>query len=238
MHSARHSSKFSQSSFARRGSGWINLRPASSVLGSDIIPDYVVNFLRGETPETLAKKRERQEKEANAENAFRDRLTGFDFFSHSRNGSRGGDLENMAEMQPLSFGRKMMMGWRAGITLIILLSAIILLVAIVCVVLAASKSLLQPHHSAVLAMKCDVVGQIDQGVGALVNILSFFFIVSATYVSQVLLSPTREEVNTAHQEFHWLDIGIPSLKNLTKVSGLRAAVASIVVLFAVGSQLA
>ena len=46
-------------SFGRRlSAGWGNLRPASSVLGSDIVPDYVVNYMRGETPESLARKRE------------------------------------------------------------------------------------------------------------------------------------------------------------------------------------
>ncbi|CAH0026486.1 unnamed protein product [Clonostachys rhizophaga] len=247
-HSAQHSAKLSQNSFARshssfgrRNSGWINLRPASSVLGSDIIPDYVVNFLRGETPESLAKKREKEEagRAENEAHVLSDRFSGFDFFSQSRSGSRAGDVEGMlaAGEGQQGFARKMMTGWRAGIVLIIFLGLLILVGTIVCLVLAVINNFLTAEEMAVVTKDCAEIGRIDQGIQAAVNVLSLFFIASATYVSQVLVSPTREEVDAAHAKFSWFDIGIPTLKNFGGISTLRTVLALTAVFLAVGSQI-
>ena len=35
---------------------------------------------------------------------------------------------------------------------------------------------------------------------------------------QLLVSPTRAEVNKAHEQQRWLDIGIPNIRNLRFVS--------------------
>jgi hypothetical protein len=41
---------------------------------------------------------------------------------------------------------------------------------------------------------------------------------------QVLMSPFREEVDRAHHYAHWVDIGIPSLRNLRFVSKAKAII--------------
>ena len=38
---------------------------------------------------------------------------------------------------------------------------------------------------------------------------------------QILSSPTRKEVDRAHSKKQWLDIGIPSTRNLRAISGKR-----------------
>lgn len=40
---------------------------------------------------------------------------------------------------------------------------------------------------------------------------------------QVISSPTRREVNVAHAKSRWLDIGIPSTRNLRAISWGRVA---------------
>lgn len=237
---AQHSRSTSFPARSRRSSGWINLRPASSVLGSDIIPDYVVNFMRGETPETLARRRERegnprtpdfyQVRDANASQAA-------DFFSlHSRMGSRGtleGILGNGKKGGKAS---KFMTGWRGGVALTISLAFMCLLVAIVAVILGATTKRLTGSPETIFEGKCGRARAIDLGLHAMINVFALFFIAGGNYGAQVLASPTRTEVATAHSKQRWLDIGIPSMRNLKGISKGRGLLSALVVLVAVGTQ--
>lgn len=46
--------------------------------------------------------------------------------------------------------------------------------------------------------------------------MSTLLLGSSNYCAQLLTAPTRSEVDTAHEEKDWLDIGVPSLRNLWK----------------------
>lgn len=238
-----HSTHPSQStSNRRRSSGWVNLRPASSVLGSDIIPDYVVNFLRGETPETLARKREMEGNPhmPDFHNHSRNQQSCVaDFFpAHSRSGSRILDLEAMATNVSQRSGPlgKLMIGWRGGVSLNILLAIFILIANIVCLALAAANDQLKAQDTIISSGDCRRISAIDQAVQAICNVVGIFFIVGASYVTQVLVSPTREEVTKAHGKSRWLDIGIPSLRNMSAISVDRAILSAMIIFTAVASQ--
>lgn len=41
---------------------------------------------------------------------------------------------------------------------------------------------------------------------------------------QLLVSPTRREVNKAHNKGRWLDIGVPSIRNLRSISPIRVVI--------------
>lgn len=228
--------------FPRRNSRF-SLRPASSILGNDIIPDYVVNFIRGETPESLARKREEQPNPQNPEfhqhkrNEY-SRTASF-FTSHTRMASRGRDLENatQGEGQKVSVVKKLTTGWRWGVVLNVLLSFIILLVAVVCLILAVTNRKFKKKETIIATGKCSKISSIDQGIHAALNILGFFFIAGASYVSQILVSPTRNEASFAHSEMSYLDIGIPSLRNLRGISVGRAVLSSVIVFLAISSQI-
>ena len=47
---------------------------------------------------------------------------------------------------------------------------------------------------------------------------------------QVISSPTRKEVDIAHQKGRWLDVGIPSMRNLRGISWMRIVMWSILAL--------
>ena len=51
-----------------------------------------------------------------------------------------------------------------------------------------------------------------------INILSTLLLGASNYCMQCLSSPSRAEINSAHSQHIWLDIGVPSVRNLTKVS--------------------
>lgn len=222
----------------------MNLRPASSVLGSDIIPDYVVNFIRGETPETLARRREMEGNPRQPqfrENSRNEQSWMADFSPRSRSMSRILDLGAMAAEAdaagtPRPLLVRLVTGWRGGVALNILLAGVILIAMVVCIVLAAVKGKIAGDDTVIQTGSCGRIMGIDQAVQVIANVLGIFFIAGASYVTQVLVSPTRDEVDAAHAKHRWLDIGVPSLRNLTAVSVDRAILSAAIVSAAVASQ--
>ena len=56
-----------------------------------------------------------------------------------------------------------------------------------------------------------------------INFLSTLLLSASNYCMQCLSSPTREEVDRAHQRQIWLDIGVPSIRNLRQISWYKIA---------------
>lgn len=50
------------------------------------------------------------------------------------------------------------------------------------------------------------------------NVLSTGLLAASNYCMQLLCAPTRAQLDRAHAGGHWLDIGIPSLRNLRFVT--------------------
>jgi hypothetical protein len=56
-----------------------------------------------------------------------------------------------------------------------------------------------------------------------INALSTILLASSNYTMQVMSSPTRSEIDRAHSQGQWLDIGLLSPRNLGFISRRRAA---------------
>lgn len=52
----------------------------------------------------------------------------------------------------------------------------------------------------------------------MINILSTLLLSSSNMFMQLLLAPTRAEIDAMHKKQRWVDIGIPNLRNLRCVS--------------------
>jgi hypothetical protein len=63
---------------------------------------------------------------------------------------------------------------------------------------------------------CSDTALINSALHLGLNALSTLLLISSNYCAQVLSSPTRTEVDRAHKEHDWLDIGVPSVRNLLK----------------------
>ena len=116
------------------------------------------------------------------------------------------------------------------------LGFVILVAAIICFVLAATSSRMLGGESTIREGRCETIQNIDRGIHVVVNVGSGILVVGATYIFQVLSSPTRTEVDAAHDKLQWFDIGIPSLRNLLKIGKGRALLAVVILTEAVGSQ--
>ncbi|KAI0137809.1 hypothetical protein F4776DRAFT_670802 [Hypoxylon sp. NC0597] len=65
------------------------------------------------------------------------------------------------------------------------------------------------------------VSQVNMVLHLLINIISTLVVTSSNFFMQVLNSPSREELNTAHFKGSWMGIGIPSVRNAFSVSRFK-----------------
>jgi len=55
-----------------------------------------------------------------------------------------------------------------------------------------------------------------------INALSTMLLSGSNYTQQCLAAPTRSEIDSAHARRRWMDIGVPSIRNLFRIKPERA----------------
>jgi hypothetical protein len=68
---------------------------------------------------------------------------------------------------------------------------------------------------------CDTVAKLDRWIHLLINLLSTGLLSASNYCMQLQAAPTRRDVDEAHARKTWLDVGVPSLRNLGYISRWR-----------------
>lgn len=71
---------------------------------------------------------------------------------------------------------------------------------------------------------CSEAERISTGIHLAINVLSTLLLGASNMCMQLLAAPTRSEVNKAHKDFYWLDVGVPSIRNLKYISRERLIV--------------
>jgi hypothetical protein len=64
----------------------------------------------------------------------------------------------------------------------------------------------------------DDVSRMSTLLHIVINVLSTLLLSASNYAMQVLTAPTRDQCLEAHRQGNFLDIGIPSLCNITSIS--------------------
>jgi hypothetical protein len=110
-------------------------------------------------------------------------------------------------------------GWRAGVLHFALWASLVFLIN-----LAATIWGVQSQSDVFVEGDCTTVKRLDSGLHVLINILSTTLLGGSNYCMQILSAPTRKDIDRshAHSKPVSLDIGIPSIRNLTRVSRRRA----------------
>lgn len=225
-----------------------------STIDEELIPDYVRNYIRGETPETIARRKlkgggklgerlvdvgPRSPRHQNPQPQTTD-FEGF-YQESTSDTSLSVDEENQYTLPRWPKGsdrgwKKLAVGWRGGVTLNVLLAFTILVAVFVSLILAISKASLFAGESVIFSGSCTIALNINQGLHAAVNVFAVVTIAGANYVFQVLSSPTRAEVDAAHKQRKWLDIGIPSVRNFAHISASRTILAIVILFAALATQ--
>lgn len=80
---------------------------------------------------------------------------------------------------------------------------------------------------------CDTSKKLNVGLHVLINVLSSCLLAASNYGIQCLSAPTRRQVNEAHAEGEYVDIGILSVRNLRRQRALPRVLWYILVLSSV-----
>lgn len=216
-------------------------------ISRNLVPDYIVNYIRGETPETLARKREQEQARSRLGERGPGGLTPGEeghlsfpveyghYYSSSTDLTRG--LQNGLSSTSRHTGfRRHFAGWRGGVVFNTLIALLILVAEIIVLIVVLTRTRLLAGDSAVWSGDCGRAHRLSIGLHVLINAFGIILLAGANYVFQVLSSPIRPEVDRAHASKRWLDIGVPSVRNLRHISGFRAILGSIVLFIAVSIQ--
>lgn len=105
-------------------------------------------------------------------------------------------------------------GWRGGVLAAVTSAGVVLLVNICFTIWAAITSKSGTNIGIIWEAPCETIHTADLWIHIVVNILGTVLLGSSNYTMQCLSSPTRGEVDEAHSVGSYLDIGLPSFKNL------------------------
>jgi hypothetical protein len=108
--------------------------------------------------------------------------------------------------------------WRTSLYLFALLGFAVLVINTTFLVWALRTKGTTDGVGTLYEASCDATKRANIGVHLLINILSSALLAASNYCMQCLSAPTRVEIEKAHRKGSWLDIGIPSLRNVLSSS--------------------
>ncbi|KAL2821811.1 hypothetical protein BDW59DRAFT_163993 [Aspergillus cavernicola] len=117
--------------------------------------------------------------------------------------------------------------WIKGVYICAMSGVVVLFTNFVLVCIAAGFASKYPENVGISSAEviykgsCDIVQRWDVAVHLLINILSTTILAASNYCMQTLVAPSREEVDRRHGRNQWLDIGIPSFRNLSAIEPFR-----------------
>lgn len=128
-----------------------------------------------------------------------------------------------------SWWRRNFSGWRGGLAVCIALTASVLAINISFLIWAVLPS------SSVELDKTSGLGVLYRGnshkmdelsrvIHLVINVLGTLLLGASNYSLQIMLAPTRAEVDNAHQKRDWVDVGAQSLRNLKFIGKGRALI--------------
>lgn len=133
--------------------------------------------------------------------------------------------------------RRLTAGWRAGVASNVLFAFSILVLGVVFLIYALSRGSGAAGKSIIYSGSCARASAINWGLHAAINFFVVVLLAGANYVFQVLSSPTRTEVAVAHFRRNWLDIGIPSFRNLAHIDTGRGLLVAVILTTAALTQI-
>lgn len=112
-------------------------------------------------------------------------------------------------------------GWRGGVLAWIVTTAFILLVNVIVAIVAVTAWNPEDGIATAFTGTCKQTSGMIEGLHVVINGLSGLLLAGSNYCMQRLVAPTRKDVDRAHAKRKWLDIGVPSIRNLRWVSKWR-----------------
>ena len=118
-------------------------------------------------------------------------------------------------------GRVKGQGWRASVFYSAIGIAIVFLINL-CVTIWALAAHDSDHgHALLYEGSCSTTKQLNTGIHFVINAFSSVMLAGTNYAMQCLSAPTRDEIDRAHAQNKWMDVGVPSVRNLRFIAKKR-----------------
>lgn len=102
------------------------------------------------------------------------------------------------------------------------LASLVLLINVLFLAIASARHVVEGGIGTLFNGDCHYVKQTALWLHVAINVLSSLLLSASNYTMQALCSPTRTEVDRAHAKGDWVDIGIPSVRNIrNRIAGRR-----------------
>jgi len=107
-------------------------------------------------------------------------------------------------------------GWRFGAFLGMIMAFVVLILNITLTIWGTLRSSASNGH--IFQGNCKVAERLNMSIHIVINILSTLLLGASNFSMQCICAPTRKDINLAHREGRWLDIGVQSFRNLKFLS--------------------
>jgi hypothetical protein len=106
-------------------------------------------------------------------------------------------------------------GWRIAALNFAICASVVFMLNLVVTVWSSVR--IKEHEGALGEGNCGQIKRINTVLHVILNALSTILLSGSNYCMQCLSAPTRGEIDKAHAAQRWLDIGVPSIRNLRYV---------------------
>jgi len=114
------------------------------------------------------------------------------------------------------------LSWRTGIKVALFTSILVLVTNVVLLIIAACTHDGYRAGTGIIHQgQRERISRLTTLYHILINILSTGLLTSSNYCMQLLSAPTRSDIDKAHSQGQWLDIGILSFRNLRYIPKRR-----------------
>ena len=111
-------------------------------------------------------------------------------------------------------------GWHTGV-LASAISALVVLFINIGLTIYAAKDTGDESVGTLYKGSCDKSKTIGLWIHLGINALSTILLSGSNYTQQCLAAPSRSEIDAAHARRRWMDIGVPSIRNLFRIKRER-----------------
>lgn len=112
-------------------------------------------------------------------------------------------------------------GWRVGAILAAVTAFLSLLINIGVTIWCSQLAAFEAGKAILFLGDCGRVANMNSWLHLGINALSTVLLSGSNYCMQCLSAPTRAEVQKAHTKLKWLDIGVPSARNLRHIQSRK-----------------
>ena len=131
-------------------------------------------------------------------------------------------------VDPLKEQAKSFRTWRSRRDILLkttcLIAGTVFLTNFLATVIMRAKWGIEPDINTLSRGSCSKMSNINTGVHVVINVLSTLLLGASNLCMQLLVAPTRSEIDKAHARFKWLNIGVPSIKNLRYIDRHRVRI--------------